>query len=90
MSNNSIKSESDLKLNALLEVTKAINNNFSVSQILELYKDILQNRLGVGRLVLFSLDKTWDCLLTYGLPEYAPVPKFEEDLLSFNEIETIT
>ena len=85
-----IKSESDVKLTALLEVTKAINNNFSVSQLLELYQDILQNRLGVGRLVLFSLDKTWDCLLTYGMPDYATVPRFEEDLLSFNEIETIT
>ena len=90
MSNHNIKSESDLKLNALLEVTKAINNNFSVSQLLELYKEILQNRLGVGRLVLFSLDKTWDCLLTYGLPDYAPIPKFEDNLLDFNEIETIT
>jgi len=85
-----IKSESDVKLTALLEVTKAINNNFSVSQLLELYQDILQNRLRVGRLVLFSLDETWDCLLTYGIPDYASVPKFEEELLQFNEIETIT
>jgi sigma-B regulation protein RsbU (phosphoserine phosphatase) len=85
-----IKSESDLKLNALLEVTKAINSNFSVAQLLELYKEILQKRLGVGRLVLFSLDTTWECLLTYGIPDYAAVPAFEEELLQFNEIETIT
>lgn len=85
-----VKSESDVKLTALLEVTKAINNNFSVSQLLELYQDILQNRLGVGRLVLFSLDEDWKCLLTYGIPDYASIPKFEEELLKFNEIETIT
>ncbi len=85
-----IKSESDLKLNALLEVTKAINNNFSTAQLLELYKEILQQRLGVGRLVLFSLDTTWECLLTYGIPDYAAVPVFEEQLLQFSEIETIT
>ena len=84
------KSESDVKLNALLEVTKAINNNYSTAQLLELYKEILQNRLGVGRLVLFSLDASWECLLTYGLPDYAAVPVFEEVLLNFNEIESIT
>ena len=41
----------DLKLNALLEVTKAINNNFSTSQLLDLYQDILENRLEVGKLI---------------------------------------
>ena len=87
---NQPRSESDLKLNALLEVTKAINNNYSVPQLLELYQEILQNRLGVGRLVLFSLDRTWDCLLTYGIPDYAGTPFFENELLQYNEIETIT
>ncbi len=84
------KSESDFKLNALLEVTKAINNNFPVSHLLELYKDILQNRLGVGRLVLFSYTHKWECILNYGLPNYASEPEFEENLLDINEIETIT
>jgi phosphoserine phosphatase RsbU/P len=84
------KSESDIKLNALLEVTKAINSNQPVSQLLELYQDILQNRLGVGRLALFSFDNTWECLLTYGMPEYSGMPKFEEELLCIDEIETIT
>lgn len=84
------KSESDIKLNALLEVTKAINSNQSVSQLLELYQDILQNRLGVGRLALFSFDKSWECLLTYGIPEFSGMPRFEEELLCIEEIETIT
>ena len=57
----------DLKLNALLEVTKAINNNLSTTQLLDLYQDILENRLGVGKLVLFSFDVEWKCLLKYGI-----------------------
>jgi sigma-B regulation protein RsbU (phosphoserine phosphatase) len=88
--NKKDKSESDIKLNALLEVTKAINGNQSVSQLLELYQNILQNRLGVGRLALFSYDKSWQCLLTYGIPEHSSMPKFEEELLYIEEIETIT
>ncbi len=84
------KSESEFKLNALLEITKAINNNYPVAQLLELYRDILQNRLGVGRLVLFSFTNRWECLLKYGLPDYASNPIFEEFLLEIKEIETIT
>jgi len=84
------KSESEFKLNALLEITKAINSNYPVSYLLELYRDILQNRLGVGRLVLFSYNHSWQCILQYGLPEYANTPVFENFLLDISEIETIT
>ena len=34
----------DLKLNAILEITKAINNSLATSQLLDLYQDILENR----------------------------------------------
>ena len=53
----------DLKLNALLEITKAINNNYSTSQLLDLYQDILENRLGVGKLILFHFVQNWTCIL---------------------------
>jgi sigma-B regulation protein RsbU (phosphoserine phosphatase) len=79
----------DLKLNALLEVTKAINNNFSTGELLDLYQDILENRLGVGKLVLFSFDTEWKCLLKYGINKESAAIQFEEDLLSISEIETI-
>lgn len=78
-----------LKLNALLEVTKAINNNFSTSKLLDLYEDILENRLGVGKLVLFSFDTEWKCLLKYGISEAFNHIEFDPDLLKIQEIETI-
>ncbi len=80
----------DLKLNALLEVTKAINNNFSTSQLLDLYQEILENRLGVGKLVLFHFDNEWKCILKYGIDKGFNHMIFEEELLSIHEIETIT
>jgi phosphoserine phosphatase RsbU/P len=80
----------DLKLNALLEVTKAINNNFSTSQLLDLYQEILENRLGVGKLVLFHFDVEWKCILKYGISQEFNHMVFEEELLSIHEIETIT
>jgi len=79
----------DLKLNALLEVTKAINNNFSTGQLLDLFQDILENRLGVGKLVLFSYDSEWKCLLKYGIKKEVGTIQFENELLSISEIETI-
>ena len=80
----------DLKLNALLEITKAINNNISTAQLLDLYQDILENRLGVGKLVLFSFDKEWKCILKYGIDKEFNHVVFEEELLDIHEIETIT
>lgn len=80
----------DLKLNALLEVTKAINNNRTTAELLELYQDILENRLGVGKLVLFHFEKEWTCILKYGIGENFSNVAFEEELLDIHEIETIT
>lgn len=80
----------DLKLNALLEITKAINNNFSTSQLLDLYQDILENRLGVGKLVLFHFDQEWTCILKYGISQEFNHVVFERELLEISEIETIT
>jgi sigma-B regulation protein RsbU (phosphoserine phosphatase) len=80
----------DLKLNALLEVTKAINNNFSTAQLLDLFQDILENRLGVGKLVLFHFDTEWKCILKYGIDDEFNHIEFEEELLAIHEIETIT
>lgn len=79
----------DLKLNALLEVTKAINNNFTTSQLLDLYQEILENRLGVGKLVLFSFDTEWHCILKYGISDAFNHVEFEDELLNIHEIRTI-
>ena len=84
------KNIQDIKLNALLEVTKAINRNSSTQHLLELYQDILQNRLGVGKLILFSFDNGWHCILKYGLSEEIRNTGFEPELLEIKEIETIT
>ncbi len=91
ISDKSIKQKKvqDLKLKALLEVTKAINNNFSTSQLLDLYKEILENRLGIGKLVLFSFDEEWKCILKYGISaDHNPI-EFENELLLIEEIKTI-
>lgn len=80
----------DLKLNALLEVTKAINNNYSTPQLLDLYQDILENRLGVGKLVLFHYNKEWTVILKYGISKDFNHIRMEDELLNITDIQTIT
>ncbi len=84
---NSVK---DIKLNALLEMTKAINNNVTTAQLLDIYQEILENRLKVGKLVLFSFSTEWTCILKYGVGEDYNHLVFEPELLDIKEIETIS
>ena len=87
ISSNIVK---DVKLNALLEMTKAINNNLSTSQLLDIYQEILENRLNVGKLVLYSFNSEWTCILKYGVDKEFNHLVFESELLSIKEIETIS
>jgi phosphoserine phosphatase RsbU/P len=87
---SSSKSIKDIKLNALLEMTKAINNNISTSKLLDIYQDILDNRLKVGKLVLFSFTTEWTCILKYGVDDSYNHLEFENELLDIKEIETIS
>jgi len=80
----------DVKLSALLEMTKAINNNLSTSQLLDIYQEILENKLKVGKLVLFSFDTEWKCILKYGVDKDFNHLVFEQELLDIEEIETIS
>lgn len=58
---------SDIKLNALFELTKFINLNAPIADLLSIYRDVLENKLNIGRLMLLSHDLRWTCLLSYGI-----------------------
>ncbi|MBI2270043.1 MAG: PP2C family protein-serine/threonine phosphatase [Bacteroidetes bacterium] len=80
----------DLKLNLLLEITKAINNNLSKEGLLKIFEDFLRSELNIGKLVLFSKeDDQWECILKYGVgSEYNQID-VEKYLLNISEITTI-
>jgi sigma-B regulation protein RsbU (phosphoserine phosphatase) len=79
----------DIKLNSLLEITKAINHNFSTEQLLEIFEEVLETQLNIGKLVLFSYENGWKCILKYGVGnEYNDI-NVERDLLPITEIGTI-
>jgi len=84
----------DLKLQVLLNITKAINNNASVAELLEMYKDFLSNVLSIKRFCLFvnnsinNAEGDWGCLINEGLKTKRIV--FDKELLLIKDIETLT
>ncbi len=83
---------SNFKLNSLLEITNAINENLSVDDLLKRYKKILTEELEIGKVIIFKRnDSIWDCIINAGFPEslaqsFNPV----EQLPSLTEITFIS
>ena len=79
------------KLNSLLEITRAINDNQPVDVLLEYYEDILCNKLKIGKLIMFKYQDNWDCILSAGVTsEVIDGIKVDEELLSYTEITFIS
>lgn len=80
----------EFKLSSLLEVTKAINNNFSIDKLITIYEYILREQLGITKLILFSNSgDSWELLLRYGAKRIAKKINVEKDLLHIKEITVI-
>jgi len=80
----------EFKLNTLLEITKAINNNLSSDKLFSLFEFILRNQLNIGSVILFSNNgKHWDCVLKYGARGSEKHFNVERDLLHIKEITVI-
>lgn len=69
----------ELELNALLEVTQAINNNVPEASLYKIYYFTLRSNLNIKKLAMFVLDEQWSCKVNFGtqhdflsvpLPEY--------------------
>jgi phosphoserine phosphatase RsbU/P len=63
----------DFKLNALLEVTRAINEQVEPELLIARYKESLSENLGIDRLVLYAKEEDWTCLLATGVIGKVPV-----------------
>lgn len=59
----------DFKLKSMLEITKAINADATTDELLRLFKLAAVEELGIDKLVLFSFDQSWKCILKIGVEE---------------------
>lgn len=78
----------DLKLNALLEVTLAINSNVSKSKLFGIYEQVLRE-LDIEKVVLFINENEWNIAMSYGTDVNNLKVDVEKDLLSVEEISEV-
>jgi len=86
---NSALKLKNLKLNSLLEITNAINNNFSTKQLLRIFEFVLRNQLNIGKLVLYNFDVKWNCALKYGVNGEFTDIDIDKQLIVFKEITEV-
>jgi sigma-B regulation protein RsbU (phosphoserine phosphatase) len=83
---------STFKLNALLSITQAINENLSQDELLQRYEKLLKEDLNIGKIVIFKYNgNNWECLLRSGTKD-PDIEKLdiENNLLKYSEITFIT
>ncbi len=56
----------ELELNALLEITQAINNNLPERSLYKIYDFTIRANLNIRKLALYVLDSGWSCKVNYG------------------------
>ncbi len=82
---------SNFKLDSLLSISQAINENLSIDGLLKRYEKIIREDLGIGKVVLYSYNNSWQCILASGAkPETFKDINVENDLLLFRDITNLT
>lgn len=83
----------ELQLNALLEITQAINNNLSEESLYKIYNFTLRSNLNIQKLALFVLDDEWSCKVSFGTKKHFNranlLPEFKtiQDITHLKEFE---
>jgi sigma-B regulation protein RsbU (phosphoserine phosphatase) len=80
----------EFKLNSLLEITKAINNNVSIQNILKIFEYIVREQLEIGKLILYANNQfDWNCILHFGAKGLNKKINVTEELSHISEITVI-
>ena len=89
-SDNRLK-RTTFKLNALLDITMAINENVSTEELIRRFEKLLVEDLLIGKVMMVKLGEQWNCLLNSGFSNtFFEKLSIKNDLLSFKEISFIT
>jgi len=82
---------STFKLNALLDITLAINDNVSTSELIRRYEKMLTDDLDIGKVIVMKFSDKWECLLNSGFGNsFFEKVDVKRDLMPFEEISFIT
>jgi len=79
------------KLQSLLNITLAINENYSQEDLLKLYEKLLTSDLNIGKVLIYKLEEAWQCILSSGsAADSYPNIDVETDLMPIQDISFIT
>jgi len=82
---------STFKLNALLDITLAINDNVSTSELIRRYEKMLTDDLDIGKVIVMKFSDKWECLLNSGFGNnFFKKVDVKRDLMPYEEISFIT
>lgn len=83
--------QSTFKLNALLTMAQAISADLKTENLLQRFKTILNEDLGIDRVIFYKKEETWELLLKSNCPD-SIIEKIdvERDLITYSEITIIS
>ncbi|MDX5436396.1 MAG: SpoIIE family protein phosphatase, partial [Pontibacter sp.] len=79
-----------LELSALLEITKAINENMPEGALYKIYRFTLLAQLQISRLTLFVHDERWECKVCAGTEVDFSKASLPEEILDLKEITKVS
>jgi phosphoserine phosphatase RsbU/P len=78
------------QLSSLLEVTKAVNNNFSRAALLRIFEYVLRVQLKIGKVALFIYYDNWELVVNEENGKGAEGIDVEKDLLKFAVMQDVS
>lgn len=76
----------EIQLNSLLEITKAINENGPVDQLIRIFTFILKEQLGFSKIVFIQRQEAWNSLIKTGIKGKIPLDEVVKSLTRFKDI----
>lgn len=65
----------EMEVNALLEITQAVNNNLPEDDLYKIYEFTLRANLQLSKMVLYVKDEDWDCKVQFGTKkDFSSIP----------------
>ena len=78
-----------IQLHWLLQITKAINYNFSTKQLLDVYEHVLHSQLKVEKFALLINDDRWKCAILSGTDKSLSDIDMDHMLNELNQIHNL-
>ncbi|KYG76010.1 GAF domain-containing SpoIIE family protein phosphatase [Roseivirga spongicola] len=92
MDQNSLQTkffQKELEVNALMEITQAVNNNLPEEDLYKIFEFTLRANLQMEKLSLFVMEEDWECKVQFGTSQDFTQVKMGQTCLSARKITYI-